>query len=272
MDHISRIIDNALKEDMPTGDITSNALFTDETSTARLIAKEKGVLSGIKVAEQTFLMVDGETHFSPNCRDGDHVEKGTVIASISGKTRSLLMAERVALNFLQRMSGIATLTRAFVDQTTGTKARILDTRKTTPGLRIFEKQAVVDGGGTNHRMSLSDMVMLKDNHIQAAGSITRAVEIIREKYRLDYQIEVEVESLSQFDEAHMTDCDIIMLDNMSLADMAECVRRNTGKKWLEASGNMTLERIRDVAKTGVDLISVGQLTHSFKSLDISLKF
>ncbi|MFA6790813.1 MAG: carboxylating nicotinate-nucleotide diphosphorylase [Candidatus Izemoplasmatales bacterium] len=269
---LTQLIETALLEDMPMGDITSNALFKDETTTARLIAKEKGVLSGIKVAEKTFSLVDSDPRFSPNCRDGDHVEKGTVIATVSGKTRSILMAERVALNFLQRMSGIATLTKAFVSQTAGTKARILDTRKTTPGMRALEKQAVLDGGGTNHRMSLSDMVMIKDNHIQAAGSIVRAVEIIREKYQTNYQIEVEVENIFEFEEAMTTDCDIIMLDNMTLSDMAECVRRNAGKKLLEASGNMTLDRIHDVAKTGVDLISVGQLTHSVKSLDISLKF
>jgi nicotinate-nucleotide pyrophosphorylase (carboxylating) len=272
MDELKQIIDNALKEDMPSGDISTSVLFSDELATARFIAKEKGVLSGIHVAEATFHQVDSQTKFTANCRDGDRVEKGSVIATVSGKTQSLLMAERVALNFLQRMSGIATLTRAFVDLTAGTKARILDTRKTTPGLRILEKQAVRDGGGTNHRMSLSDMVMLKDNHIKAAGSITRAVQIVKEKYQSNYPIEVEVESMMQFEEALATECDIIMLDNMPLAEMAECVRVNHGNKLLEASGNMTLDRIHEVAKTGVDLISVGQLTHSYKSLDISLKF
>jgi len=272
MDKITAIIKNALKEDMPRGDISTDTLFTDERSRARIVAKEDGVLSGMAICQKTFLMVDPETGFDMIRGDAEQVEKGSVLAYVEGKTSSILKAERVALNFLQRLSGIATFTNQFVKEIAGTSAKIYDTRKTTPNLRILEKQAVLDGGGMNHRMNLSEMVMLKDNHIQAAGSITKAVTSVRDKLGDKYKIEVEVESVPMFQEALSTSCDIIMLDNMSLVDMAECVRINNGQKKLEASGNMSLERVRKVAETGVDMISVGMLTHSYKSMDISLKF
>lgn len=269
---ITSIIEAALKEDIPTIDVSSHYLFQDERSQGTFIAKEAGVISGIDVCKETFRLVDETTTFQILKQNGEEVVVGDIIATVSGKTKSILMSERVGLNFLQRMSGIATMTKSFVEQTKGYKTTILDTRKTTPLLRILEKQAVHDGGGTNHRMNLSEMVMLKDNHIKAAGSITEAVARVRKEVSSNMQIEVEVEDLESFLEALQTDADIIMLDNMSNSLMKECVALNQHKKILEASGNMTLERITSVCETGVDTISVGALTHSYKSLDISLKF
>lgn len=272
MDNLTRVIKNALKEDMPSGDISSKYLFHQETSEGKFIAKQDGVISGIHVCERTFNIVDKSVDFQVLVEDGSFVHKGDVIATVKGKTKSILMAERVGLNFLQRMSGIATLTKQFVNETKGTNAFILDTRKTTPNLRFLEKQAVKDGSGTNHRMNLSSMVMLKDNHLKASPSINEAVETVKKHIKPDILIEVEVESVAMFQEALQTRCDIIMLDNMTLQDMKTCVTLNNHLKKLEASGNMTLNRIKDVALVGVDYISVGALTHSFKSMDISLKF
>ncbi|MDD5293501.1 MAG: carboxylating nicotinate-nucleotide diphosphorylase [Candidatus Izemoplasmatales bacterium] len=268
---IRRIVIQALKEDMPKGDVSSRYLFKKETTSARIIAKEAGVISGMEVMEAVFTLVDSSIRIKKEVKDGASVQKGDIIARIEGNTRSILMAERVALNFMQRLSGIATTTHDFVRMTQGTPAKILDTRKTTPNLRFLEKEAVLHGGGFNHRMSLSDRVMLKDNHIKAAGSIMESVYKVRRKLPTMI-IEVEVETVPMFIEALESACDWIMLDNMSLESMAQCVALNQGKKILEASGNMTLERIRDVAQTGVDYISVGSLTHSYKSLDLSLKF
>jgi nicotinate-nucleotide pyrophosphorylase (carboxylating) len=269
---LRRIVKRALREDMPQGDLSSTSLFHDEKSEARLIAKEAGILSGIEIAKEAFLQVDLDVQFEAFFKDGATLCKGDIIARIQGCTKSLLQGERVALNFLQRMSGIASMTRQFVNETSGTNARIYDTRKTTPGLRILEKQAVRDGGGQNHRMNLSTMVMLKDNHLAASPTIKHAVDTVRAKVGEDILIEVEVESLAMFLEAIQTDCDIVMLDNMSTQAMAECVQKNSTNKCLEASGNMGLERIREVASTGVEMISVGALTHSFRSLDISMRF
>jgi len=266
------MIQLALKEDMPEGDISSMYLFEDDISNAKLIAKEEGVLSGIDLCEAVFLELDPSIRFHAMKQNGEVVHKGEVFAKITGKTKSLLMGERVALNFIQRMSGIATKTRAFVSETEGTKTKILDTRKTTPLLRAIEKRAVLDGSGVNHRFSLSDMVMLKDNHIKAAGSITEAVNKVKSKINSNIKIEVEVETIEMFLEALKTPCDIIMLDNMTTDLMAECVKLNHTDKKIEASGNMTLSRIKEVANTGVDFISVGSLTHSYSSLDISMRF
>lgn len=266
------IVSNALYEDIPTIDLSSEFLFHDEVSEGNFISKEAGVISGISVCKETFKQVDKSVKFKVFKKAGETVEKGDIIATVKGKTKSILMAERVGLNFMQRMSGIATLTNKFVKETEGTKCQILDTRKTTPNLRILEKQAVVDGGGKNHRMNLSEMVMLKDNHIKAAGSIISAVDKVKANVSSAVKIEVEVETVDQFQSACNSDCDIIMLDNMDLETMEKCVEMNQGIKILEASGNMTLDRIKSVAETGVDFISVGQLTHSYKSLDISLKF
>ena len=272
MKDIDSIIEEAIKEDIPAGDISSIYLFHDQESFGNFIAKEDGIISGMKVCKRTFEIVDPSVHFKVMKHDGDAVLKGDIIATVQGKTVSILAAERVGLNFLQRMSGIATMTRQYVLETEGTKAEILDTRKTTPLLRMLEKQAVKDGLGRNHRMSLSDMVMLKDNHLKATTSIKDAVDTVKKHIEPGIKIEVEVESITMFKEALESDCDIIMLDNMSLEDMRTCVEINLGKKKLEASGNMTFDRIKGVAQTGVDYISVGALTHSYKSLDISLKF
>ena len=268
---IDRIIIDALKEDIPSIDITTDNLFTDEISEGVLNAKEDGVLSGINVMKRVFELIDNSVYIKVINNDSTHVEKGDIIAIISGKTASILKGERVALNLMQRMSGIATLTSLFVDEVGHLHTKILDTRKTTPNLRILEKMAVVHGGGMNHRFSLSDQVMIKDNHIKSAGSITSAVSIIKSKVDQSIKIEVEVENYTQFLEALETDCDIIMLDNMTNDLTKKCVLANTNKL-LEASGNMILSRIKGVAETGVDFISVGALTHSYKAMDISLKF
>ncbi len=267
-----KLISGAIKEDIPSIDISSEYLFNDEESFGQFIAKEDGVISGIDVCAQVFKLVDEKIDFKVFRTNGSKVSKYDIIATVKGKTKSILMAERVGLNFLQRMSGIATMTNKFVAETKNTSAKILDTRKTTPLLRDLEKQAVKDGGGVNHRFSLSDMVMLKDNHLKAAKSIVAAVDKVRKAVGKQMKIEVEVENLEQFKEALTTNCDIIMLDNMSNEMMKQCVQLNQKQKLLEASGNMSLERIQAVASVGVDYISVGALTHSYKSLDISLKF
>lgn len=268
---IDKIIIEALKEDIPTIDVTTDNLFDIQESEGLFIAKEDGVLSGVKVMQRVFEIVDPSVYVKIINYDGSFVEKGDIVAVINGNSRAILKGERVALNLMQRMSGVASLTRLFVDKIKNNHTKILDTRKTTPNLRVLEKQAVVHGGGINHRMSLSDQVMIKDNHIKAAGSITNAVEICKRKIDRSIRIEVEVETYEQFLEAIETECDIIMLDNMSNELMKKCVNTNKGKL-LEASGNMTLDRIQGVSDTGVDFISVGALTHSYKSLDISLKF
>ena len=268
---IDEIIINALKEDIPTIDVTTDNLFSSEVSEGVFIAKEPGIISGIEVMRRVFELVDKDVHFKVINGDGLKVENGNVIAIISGKSSSILKGERVALNIFQRMCGVATLTSKFVNEVGDLKTKILDTRKTTPNLRILEKMAVIHGGGINHRYSLSDQVMIKDNHIKAAGSITRAVEMVKSKIDHSIIIEVEVEDYTQFLEAIKTDCDIVMLDNMTNVLMKKCVENNEGKL-LEASGNMVIDRIKGVAQTGVDFISVGELTHSYKAMDISLKF
>ena len=268
---IDNIIKNALKEDIPTIDITSDNLFNNETSEGVFIAKQNGILSGVQVMVRVFQILDDSIFIKVLNDDSEQVEKGDIIAIISGKTSSILKGERVALNLMQRMSGIASLTNLFVNEIGQYNAKILDTRKTTPNLRVLEKMSVVHGGGINHRFCLSDQVMIKDNHIKSAGSITQAVKIIKSKVDQNIKIEVEVETFDQFIEATKTDCDIIMLDNMDNDLMSKCVLANNGKL-LEASGNMELNRIKGVAKTGVDFISVGALTHSYKAMDISLKF
>ena len=269
---VDKIINNALHEDMPVGDITTDNLIPEgHKSHAKFISKDDGIVSGLEVCKRVFEIVGGEFNIKFNYKDGDKVNKYDVIAEIEGDTKTILKGERVALNLMQRMSGIATETAKYVKETVG-DTKILDTRKTMPNLRYLDKLAVKHGGGTNHRFSLSDMVMIKDNHIDAAGSITKAVEAVKPKINEGVKIEVETETLEQFKEALNTECDIIMLDNMSTEMMAECVKLNNHKKKLEASGNMTLNRIKEVSETGVDYISVGAITHSVKAFDISLKF
>ncbi len=266
--NIKEIIEFAIKEDMPSGDATTDSIFTTESIEGKLIIKEDGVISGIEVAKEVYNYFPGvELEFF--YKDGDIVKVGDLLGTVKGLAKSILKGERIALNIMQRMSGIATTTNKYVQEIKEFNTKILDTRKTTPNLRVLEKLAVLHGGGTNHRFSLSDMVMIKDNHIKAAGSIAEAVKKVKE--HTDISIEVEVENLEMFQLAIKEDIDVIMLDNMSNEDMKKAVGLNNGKK-LEASGNVTLSRLKGIAETGVDYISVGALTHSYKSLDISLKF
>lgn len=268
---LDTIIENALKEDIHTGDITTLAVVAEgRKASARLIAKEPLVLAGIKVAERTFQLLDPSICFKAGFADGARLAKGDVIAELSGDASQLLQGERVALNFLQRLCGVATLTSLYVEAVQGTMARIVDTRKTTPGLRMLEKYAVRVGGGTNHRTGLYDGVLIKENHIAAAGGITEAVRRARAYIAHTIKIEVETETTEQVREALAAGADIIMLDNMSLEKMREAVAVIGGKALVEASGGVNLETVRAIAETGVDIISVGSLTHSARAMDISM--
>lgn len=271
--NITELIKQALIEDGYENDITTlNLIDRTNIASGNFIAKATGVLSGVDIAQEVFRMINNKIEFSILRNNGQYVNRGDVIAYVRGPMRDILRGERVALNFMQRMSGIASTTNKFVKEIQGTNCQILDTRKTTPLLRIIERKAVVDGGGANHRFNLSDRVLIKDNHIAAVGSIKNAVELCKRAVPKNILIEVEVETKEEFLEALSTNCDIIMLDNMNNDLMKELVEINNGMKKLEASGNMTLQRVRSVALLGVDYISVGALTHSYKSLDISLKF
>ena len=266
---IQEIINNALEEDVKDGDLTTNLLIPDEQKAiAFMKAKENGVIAGLEVAEMVFKTLSDKIVFTSFVKDGNKVRIGEKIAEIKGSYRALLTGERLALNFLQRMSGIATETAKYVEMTKGTKTKILDTRKTVPGLRILDKYAVKMGGGTNHRIGLYDMVMIKDNHIDVAGSITKAVENIRKELPEGIKIEVETKDLNEVKEALEVNVDVIMLDNMDNLTMRKSVELIGDKARTEASGNMTLDRIKGVAETGVDFISIGGLTHSVKALDI----
>lgn len=267
------LIKEALIEDGVDNDITTlNLVSKDKMLTGSFIVKATGVVSGIDVAKEVFKQINPRIKMEILKANGTFVNRGDVIATIEGPMRDILRGERVALNFLQRMSGIAATTAKFVQELAGTNCKILDTRKTAPLLRVFERQAVRDGGGENHRFNLFDRVLIKDNHIAASGSIQDAVSILRKAVGRGMIIEVEVETLDEFMEALNTSADVIMLDNMSNEVMKKCVELNEGKKKLEASGNMELKKVRSVALLGVDYISVGSLTHSYKALDISLKF
>lgn len=260
-----------LAEDLPYGDVTSDPLFSDEhASSGTFVAKEDGCIAGLLVAERVFRVLSEDVVMTILVEEGSWVKKGTPIAKISGLTRDILKGERLALNLMQRISGIATMTRKYADQLEGTHTKIVDTRKTTPGLRELEKYAVRMGGGYNHRFNLSDGVMLKDNHIAASGSITNAVSKVRATLSHMTKIEVEVEDLFQFEEAMVAGAEVILLDNMDTETMAKAVAMKRGGVILEASGNITIERLKEIAATGVDIISSGALTHSVKSLDISL--
>lgn len=265
------IILRCLEEDIADGDITTLATVApDALLEGRFIAKESGIIAGLEIAELTFSLLDEHICFVSQIPEGDRAEKGQIIATVRGSGRAVLSGERVALNFLQRMSGIATLTRAFADAVKGTSAKILDTRKTAPGLRLFDKRAVRLGGGQNHRLGLYDMVLIKDNHISAAGSISEAVARVRARDSRKRPVEVEVKNMAELQEALCLDLDRIMLDNMTSDQMREAVRITAGRVPLEASGNVSLENVREIAGTGVDFISVGMLTHSAKATDISL--
>lgn len=268
---IDRVIENALLEDIHTGDITTLAVVPERRhAVARLIAKEPLVLAGIQVAARVFSLVDRELAFTPRFADGAHVAAGGYIADITGDAAALLQGERVALNLLQRMCGIATLTARFVQAVSGTGAKVVDTRKTTPGLRQLEKYAVRVGGGSNHRTGLYDGVLIKENHIAAAGGIAVAVQRARAFVSHTLKIEVETETLDQVAEALEAGADIIMLDNMSRETMQQAVAMVGKRALTEASGGVSLETIAGIAETGVDIISVGALTHSARAMDISM--
>jgi nicotinate-nucleotide pyrophosphorylase (carboxylating) len=271
MTGIDRIIENALAEDIHTGDITTLAVVRGgRAAHAILKAKEEMVLAGIEVAARVFHLLDERVVFTPVFADGDRLAPGDIIAEISGDAALLLQGERVALNLLQRMCGIATVTARYVEAVRGTKARVVDTRKTTPGLRILEKYAVRVGGGTNHRTGLYDGVLIKENHIAAAGGLTEAVQRAKSYIPHTMKVEVETETLAQVAEALDAGADIIMLDNMGTAAMREAVALIGGRALVEASGGVNLDSIRGIAETGVDIISVGALTHSARAMDISM--
>ena len=260
-----------LLEDTGTEDVTTNAIVPENhLSKARIIAKGDGIIAGQMFASQVFKTLDNGIRYDELKKDGEHVRKGDILAVVEGKTRAILTGERVALNILQRLSGIATLTGYFVEAVGDTGTKILDTRKTTPGLREMEKYAVRVGGGYNHRENLTVMALIKDNHISAAGSITEAVVKVRERAKVP--VEVEVKNMDELKEAVKLDVDRIMLDNWDLESTRGAVSFVNKRVPLEASGNMTIDRVHEVARTGVDFISVGALTHSFQALDISLLF
>ncbi|MGN1094790.1 MAG: carboxylating nicotinate-nucleotide diphosphorylase [Eubacteriales bacterium] len=275
MPEVDEILVRALKEDIGSGDITTNSTVPgDATAHGRYIAKESGIICGLFICERVFSILGGGVDFKPLKNEGDAVEKGDVIAEISGNARTILTGERVGLNLLQHLSGIATMTKKTVDAVSGTEVKIADTRKATPGLRILEKYAVRVGGGVNHRFNLADGVLIKDNHIVASGSIKNAVSAARKNVPHTLKIEVEVENFEELDEALEAGADIIMLDNMSPENMARAVKTVNGRAITEASGNMgdkSAQELLRVANTGVDIISVGALTHSVHALDISLK-
>ncbi|WP_271813964.1 carboxylating nicotinate-nucleotide diphosphorylase [Clostridium beijerinckii] len=268
---IDKIIKDALIEDCPNEDITTNSIIGEESiSTVELICKEEGIVAGLEVFKRVFdLLGNVEIEFY-KC-DGDNVHVKDKIAFLKGNTRSLLVGERIALNLLQRMSGIATLTNRFIQEIKHTKIKLLDTRKTTPNLRILEKYSVKIGGGCNHRFNLSDGVMIKDNHISAAGGIKKAIELTRKNSSFVRKIEVETENLEMVQEALLAGADIIMLDNMGLEIAKEAVEIIGKRALIEFSGNVELNNIKEIAEIGVDYISVGALTHSAKILDFSLK-
>ncbi len=269
--NVIELIKHAIEEDVGHGDITTNLLVPETNeSKALFIAKGNFILAGMPFSQEVFLILDPTVSFKTFYNEGARTSKGDVLAEVVGKTRVLLAGERISLNILQRLCGIATLTSQFVDAVRGTKAKILDTRKTTPCQRFMEKYAVRVGGGANHRFGLYDGILIKDNHIEEVGSITQAVTRAKSGYHLA-RIEVEVENLKELQEAIDAGADIVMLDNMPTGDMAEAVAYAGGRVTIEASGNVSLANVREVAETGVDLISVGALTHSAVAADISMK-
>lgn len=272
--HLDSILRIVLNEDIGTGDITTNfTIPKSKKAEAILLVKSEGIICGLDVAERVFRLLDKKMFFQKFSEDGDEVQSGTVAALINGNARAILTAERTALNFMQRMSGISTMTKKFVDEISHTKAKILDTRKTAPCLRYFDKYAVKTGGGENHRIGLFDMILIKDNHIAVSGSITNAVNSCRKelsKSKKKILIEVETKNLSEVEEALQNNVDIIMLDNFSIPMMRKAVKIISGKCKVEASGGININNVKKIAETGVDYISIGALTHSVKALDISL--
>ena len=271
---INKLIDLGIEEDINTGDITTESIIPESmTATATMTAKQDGVISGLEIVKMVYDRFQDDVVFTPYFNNGDHVKKGDVILKIEATYPTLLRGERLSLNIFQRMCGIATETARYVKELAGTHTQLLDTRKTAPGLRVLDKMAVKHGGGTNHRMGLYDMAMIKDNHIKMAGGIAKAVEQVRSRIPSEIKIEVEATNLEEVQQAIEAGADIIMLDNMSNAAMTEAVavisKAEKGIK-TEASGNMNIERLHEVAETGVDFISVGALTHTVKGMDISM--
>jgi nicotinate-nucleotide pyrophosphorylase (carboxylating) len=270
---VKALVESALAEDLGRGDLTTALTVGPEVrARAEIVAKQAGVIAGLPLLAKIFAIMTGAAvSIVEPVHDGDEIETGTVVATLTGPAHDLLAGERVSLNFLQHLSGVASLTRRFAAAVAGTRARVVDTRKTTPGLRALEKYAVRIGGGRNHRMGLDDGVLIKDNHIVAAGSLGRAVERARAGAPHTVKVEVECTDLAQLEEALAAGADAILLDNMSAATIAEAVRRVNGRALLEASGGITLDTVRAVAATGVDLVSVGALTHSAPALDLSMR-
>ena len=269
-DTLERAVQAALAEDVGAGDVTTQATVDqDATGAAELLVREPGVVCGLHVAEAVFRALDPEIRFEPLVAEGEAVDRPTAVALVTGPERAILTGERTALNFLGRLSGVATFTQRYVDAVAGTGVVILDTRKTTPGLRALEKHAVACGGGRNHRFGLDDGVLVKDNHLRAAGSVREAVERLRAA--TDLPVEVECDTLDQVSEALAAGADAILLDNMTLDELRAAAALAGGRARLEASGGVTLETVRAIAETGVDEISVGALTHSARSLDVSLE-
>lgn len=272
---LNRIIEAAFNEDIGSGDITSNSIVSkSQIASAYILAKEEGVIAGLEIAKKVFRKLDKNIIWKPLVKEGDLVSAGTRIVTVKGSLRALLTGERIALNFLQRVSGIASTTSKYIGVLKDTDTKILDTRKTVPGLRLIDKYAVKIGGGTNHRIGLFDMALIKDNHIKAAGSISEAVRRVKRKNiksNKKLKIEVETTNLDEVSEALKCNVDMIMLDNMSTSLMSEAVKLIKKKAKTEASGNMNIDRILETARVGVDYISVGALTHSVKALDISMK-
>ncbi|HEY7535922.1 MAG TPA: carboxylating nicotinate-nucleotide diphosphorylase [Thermodesulfobacteriota bacterium] len=269
LDEINHIVENALFEDVGSGDITTNLLFPDDADCkAIILAKEEGVVAGLPIAQMVFKKLDKDILWNEEKRDGDIIKTNQVLAGISGSQKALLTGERVALNFLQRLSGIATLTSRFVEAVHGLPVKILDTRKTVPGLRTLDKYAVMVGGGNNHRFGLYDGVLIKDNHIKLAGGIFRAVTILRDRTVEETRIEVEASTIEEVKEALEAGADVIMLDNMPLNVMREAISLINKKTLVEVSGGVSLDNVRTIAEMGVDFISVGFLTHSPRALDM----
>jgi nicotinate-nucleotide pyrophosphorylase (carboxylating) len=269
---VEALIALALEEDLGRGDVTSEAIFeASATSSGQIMAKEPLVLAGMAVAAAVFARVDRDTRFIARVEDGKKVAKGEIVAVVEGRTRALLSAERTALNFLQRLSGVATLTRRFVDTVAGTRARIVDTRKTTPGWRALDKDAVRAGGGSNHRVDLAAGVLIKDNHVAACGGVKAAVERARARAPHSLRVEVEVTELAQIAEALAAGADIILLDNFDPPKVAQAVKEIGGRALIEVSGGINLDTVREFAEAGPDLISVGALTHSARAVDLSLE-
>jgi len=267
------LISTALAEDVSSGDITTEATVpASRQACAALVAKESFIVAGLDIAEKTFTKMDKKVVFTALASDGDYVRKGKVLATVSGPARAILTGERVALNFMQRLSGIATHTRAFIDKVKGLDITLLDTRKTTPCMRILERYAVKVGGAKNHRFGLFDAILIKDNHIQAAGGVANAIEAVRKNYSKEASIEVEVSNQRELKEALKAKADIIMLDNMNASRIRAALKIIKGQAVSEASGGINLNNIRAIAETGVDCISIGSLTHSARAMDISLRF